>query len=184
GSDRIESRATGRPTLFAAEPRVGPVSGTANPGGEAEWPGSNIPLPQGQAEERRQKHERREIVLATVLRHALLAELAPDTIAGKVVVVDSRGLAREFDLEADNPFGIASVEQADPLADTAEWLNDASPLAAGVDVEPAFPLAHRTIKLKGNGDEPDNLIIEWGLNPREADERALRAALGELAAQD
>lgn len=184
GSDRIEIRATSRATVVADETRAGTVIGTANPGHEAEWPGSNIPLPQGQAEERPRNHGRRMIVLATIVRHALLAALAPETIAGKVVVVDGRGLTREFDLEADNPFGIASAERPDPLADTAEWLNDAGPLAAGVDVEPAFPLAHRTIKLKGNGDEPDTLFVEWGLTPREADERALGAALAGLAAKD
>ncbi|HEX9964796.1 MAG TPA: hypothetical protein VGB04_07415 [Allosphingosinicella sp.] len=183
GSDRIEIRATARATVVVAETRSGTVIGTADPGHEAEWPGSNIPLPQGKAEERPQKHERRMIVSATIVRHALLAALAPDAVAGKVVVVDGRGLASEFDLEADNPLGIASVERPDPLADTSEWLNDASPLAAGVDVEPAFPLAHRTITLKGNGDEPETVIIEWGLSPREADERALGAALAELAAR-
>jgi hypothetical protein len=181
GSGRIEIRASARATVIAAETRAGTVIGTATPGHEAEWPGSNLPLPQGETEERSRKYGGRMIVLATIVRHALLAALAPGMVAGKVVIVDSRGLASEFDLEADNPFGIASVERPDPLADTAEWLNDVSPLAAGVDVVPAFPLAHRTITLKGNGGEPDNLVIEWGLNPQEADERALGAALAELA---
>jgi hypothetical protein len=184
GSDRIEIRATLRATVVAAETRAGTVIGTANPGDEAEWPGSNIPLPQGQAEDLPRTHGRRMIVTATIVRHALLAALAPATVAGKAVVVDGRGLAREFDLQADNPLGIASADRPDPLADTAEWLNDAGPLAAGADVEPAFPLAHRTIKLKGSGGEPGTLFLEWGLNPREADERAFAAALAALAAGD
>jgi hypothetical protein len=179
-SERIEVRATVRVTVIATETRAGTVIGTADPGHEAEWPGSNIFLPQGEAEERGQKHGRRMIVIATIVRHALLAALAPDTVAGKLVVVDGRGLTAEFELKADHPLGITFFERSDPLADTAEWLNDANPLAAGVDVEPAFPLAHRTIKLKADCDEPDDLVIEWGLNPLEADERALKAALAEL----
>ena len=183
GSNRIEIRATGRATVVAAETRTGTVIGTANPGCEAEWRESNISMPQGEVEERRQNYRPRMVVLATIVRHALLAALAPDTVAGKVVAVDGRGLTREVELEAENPLGIASIERPDPLADTAEWLNDASPLAAGVDVEPAFPLAHRAITLKASGGKPDTLVVEWGLNPQEADERALEKALAELAAK-
>lgn len=184
-ADRIEICSTERLAVLAIETSAGTVIGAAHPGFEAEWPGSRMPLLRGEVKGKR-RHEfwQRDIVLAAVVRYVLLSVIAPHIVAGKVILVDDKGLTNEFDLEPDKALGIASVDRSDPLADTAEWLNEASPFAAAADVEPAFPLAHRAIKLKGNGDAPDRLFVEWGLTPREADERALAAALAGLTAKD
>jgi hypothetical protein len=184
-ADRIEICTTERLAVVAVETSAGTVIGAASPEFEAAWLGPHIPLSQGEVKGKcRHDLWRRNIVLATIVRYVLLSVIAPHIVAGKIILVDDRGLTNEFNLERDNALGIASVERSDPLADTAEWLNEASPFAAAVDVEPAFPLAHRAIKLKGNGDAPDQMFIEWGLTPQEADERALAVALAGLSAKD
>jgi hypothetical protein len=179
GSDCIEVRAAGRPTVVAAADSSATLIGVASTGATCRWMRGLDTMRRRNTEDYRQSKWMTDLILSSIVRRALLAALAPDMILEKIIILDRRGLAREVAIKSDHLTIPDSAKIADPFADTAEWLNDGSPLLAGNDIDPAFPLTHRAIELQGRGGEPNSLIVEWGLTPREADMRSLEAALEE-----
>lgn len=172
--DRVEIT-LGATTLAAVDGDAGTIIATAS---DMDSERGDAPVIAGLlgAGGARRTAEQRAIVVATLVRRALLEVLAPDLASGIVTVIDEGGLTREFRLDPGAAFGAVSLESPKALADTATWLDTASPLSPGADVEPAFPLAHRRVEQINPRTGAMDIFVEWGLTPKQADERALAGA--------
>jgi hypothetical protein len=175
-SAKIEVRAVERPTVIASKTPWGMMITAERFGAVSVQSSSEDRGPGNYAKSAPLESWWDKIVLSSIARHALLAALAPEMIIDEVVHIDQRGLTHRSHIEAGGELTGDILTRSDPMADTAVWLSNTNAFAAGSDVQPAFPLAHRSIRLMRANGETGGHILEWGLTPQEADERALKAA--------